>query len=131
MATVIPDLTPADLLGRFRGTITAAAPGYPEVLHLNLKDAAGDEWTFSTSYAEYSPSDPEFFLGKTVVDVDFERSGRLTMRFSDDSEFNVWPEPEEPDDDLATWHLITPEGQLALWFRPRDLWDISLGSDVA
>jgi hypothetical protein len=128
MATVIPDLSPADLLARFRGTIVDAAPGYPEVIHLHLKDASGEVWRFSTFYAEYSPSDPEFFLAKTVVDVDFERSGKLTMRFSDGSEFTVLPEPEGPDDDLTTWRLLTPD-DLALWFRPRGLWDLGLGSD--
>jgi hypothetical protein len=128
MAPVISDLSPSDLLGRFRGAIVNASPGYPEVIHLDLKDADGGEWTFSTFYAEYSPSDADFFLGKTVVDVDFEQSGRLTMRFSDDSEFNVLPEPEGPDDELTTWRLLTPDG-LALWFRPRGLWDLGLGSD--
>jgi hypothetical protein len=115
MASVIPDLSPTDVLGRFRGTVTDAARSYPEVIHITLKDADGGEWWFSTYYADYAPSDPEFFLGKTVVDVDFELSGRLTMRFSDDSEFNVLPEPEGPDD--------------ALWFRPRGRWDLGLGSD--
>jgi hypothetical protein len=128
MAAVIPDLSPADLLGRLRGTVIRAAPSYPEVIYLDIRDAEGGEWTFSTFYAEYSPSEPEFFLGKTVVDVDFELSGRLTMRFSDGSEFNVLPEPEGPDDELTTWRLLTPDG-LALWFRPRGLWDLGLGSD--
>ena len=130
MATVIPDLSPADLLGRFRGTIIDAAPGYPEVIHLELKDADGDEWSFSTWYAEFSPTDPELLLGKTVVDVDFERSGKLTMRFSDGSEFNVRPEPEGPDDKLSTWQLLTPGGRLSLDFRPRDRWTLGLGSEV-
>ncbi len=129
MVTVIPDLSPSDLLARFRGTITAAAPGYPEVIHLELRDADGGEWSFSTFYAEFAPSDPEFFLGKTVIDVDFERSGKLTMRFSDGSELNVLPEPEGPDDELTTWQLLTPDN-LALWFRPRGRWDLSLGSDI-
>jgi hypothetical protein len=130
MATVIPDLSPSDLLERFRGTIVDAAPGYPEVIHLELRDADGGEWSFSTSYAEYSPTDPEFFVEKTVVDVAFERSGKLTMRFSDGFEFNVLPEPEGPDDDLATWHLITPDN-LSLRFRPRGRWHLGLGSDVS
>jgi hypothetical protein len=128
MASVIPDLSPADLLARFRGTIIDAAPGYPEVIHLALKDATGGEWSFSTCYAEYSPSDPEFFFGKTVLDVDFERSGELTMQFSDGSEFRVLPEPEEPDDELPTWRLFTPDG-LVLRFRPRGHWDLVLSSD--
>jgi hypothetical protein len=129
MATVIPDLSPADLLSRLRGTIVDAALGYPEVVHLHVKDANGGEWSFSTCYAEYSPSDSEFFAGKTIIDIDFERSGKLTMRFSDDSEFNVLPEPEGPDDELSTWNLLTPDG-LFLRFRPRDRWELGLGSDV-
>ena len=36
--------------------------------------------------------------------------------------------PEEPDDDLPTWRLLTPDG-LALRFRPRGHWDLVLASD--
>jgi hypothetical protein len=129
MAIAIPNLSPADLLGRFRGTIVRAAPGYPEVIHLTLEDAKGDHWHFSTFYAEFSPSDPEFFPGKAVIDVDFKRSGRLTMQFADGSKFDVLPEPEEPDDELSTWDLSTPDG-LFLRFRPRGLWDLGLGSEI-
>jgi hypothetical protein len=129
MTTVIPDLSPRSLLGRFRGTIVEAAPGYPEVIHLHVKDAAGDEWSFSTCYAEYSPSDPEFFPGKTIIDVTARSSGKLVMRFADGSEFNVLPEPEEPDDELPTWRLFTPDG-LVLRFRPRGLWDLGRGTEL-
>ena len=129
MATVIPDLSPADLLGCLRGTIVDAAPGYPEVIHLNVEDGDGAVWGFSTWYAEFSPVDPEALLGKMVVDVGFERSGKLTMKFSDGSEFNVRSEPEGPDDELSTWQLLTPDG-LSLRFRPRDRWTLGLASDV-
>lgn len=129
MTTVIPDLSPTDLLSRFRGTIVDAAPGYPEVIHIRVKDGDGAVWRFSTWYAEFSPTDPELLLGNTVVEVDFERSGKLTMRFSDGDEFNVRPEPEGPDDELSTWSLLTPDG-LSLQFRPRDRWTLGLGSDV-
>jgi hypothetical protein len=129
MATVIPDLSPSDLLGRFRGTIIEAAPGYPEVIHLDLRDGDGGVWGFSTCYAEYSPSDPEFFPGKTVTNVMLDGSGKLTMEFSDSSEFSVLAEPEEPDDELATWKLFTPDG-LVLRFRPRGLWDLVSASDT-
>lgn len=128
MATVTPDLSPADLLNRFRGTIIHAAPGHPEVIILRVRDVDGGVWQFSTFYAEYLPSDPEFFLGKTIVDVEFERFGELRMRFSDDSEFEVRPEPEGRDDHLWTWHLLTPD-ELFLRFRPRGQWSISLSSD--
>lgn len=129
MTTVIPDLSPSDLLSRFRGTIIKAAPGYPEVLHLDLRDEDGAVWGFSTFYAEYSPSDPQFFLGKTVVDVALEPSGELVMRFADGSGFKVLPEPEEPDDELPSWRLFTPDG-LVLRFRPRGRWDLVPGSDL-
>jgi hypothetical protein len=128
MAIAIPNLTPEELLGRFRGTIVGAAPGYPEVLHLDLRDPAGDLWHFSTFYANFSPANPDFFPGKVVADVKLEVSGKVTMHFTDGSEFNVLPEPEGPDDELSTWHLLTPD-DLALWFRPRGLWDLGLGSD--
>jgi hypothetical protein len=123
MATVIPDLSPADLLSRFRGTVLDAAPGYPEIIILRLRDGEGGAWEFSTAYAEYSPSDPDFFVAKSIVDATLQHSGELTMRFSDGSEFKVLPEPEGPDDELPTWRLFTPEG-LVLRFRPRGRWDL-------
>jgi hypothetical protein len=129
MAIAIPNISPAELLSQIRGTVIRAAPGYPEVIHLGIEDAEGAAWGFSTSYAEFSPSDPDFFLGKIVVDIDFERSGKLKMIFADGSEFNVLPEPEEPDDELSTWNLITPDG-LSLRFRPRGLWTLRLASEV-
>lgn len=131
MVTVIPDLSPGDLLDRFRGTITGAAPGYPEVIHLDLRDAAGGDWSFSTFNAEYSPSDPDFFPGKTIVSVDLEASAKLTIGFSDGSNFKVSPGPPEPDDpgdDLAVWHLLTPDG-LVLSYMPDSQWELGLGSD--
>lgn len=131
MTTVALDLSPADLLDRFRGTIVGAAPGYPEVIHLRAEDADGDQWRFSTFHADYSPSDPTFFVGKTIADVTQESSGKLTMAFSDGTEFAVLPGPLEPDEsgaDLETWHLITPDG-LALWYGPRGRWQLSSASD--
>jgi hypothetical protein len=129
MAIAIPDISPAELLARIRGPIVRANPAYPEVIQLRIEDAEGAIWRFSTAYSDFSPSDPEFFLGKVVVDIESERSGKLTMRFSDGSEFNVLPEPEEPDDELSTWDLITPDG-LSLEFRPRGLWTLRLASEV-
>ncbi len=131
MATVIPDFSPLDLLGRFRGTIFRAAPGYPEVIHLNVRDRDGEIWRFSTFYAEYSPSDPDFFPGKTIVDIDLDPSGTSTIAFSDGSTMTIVPGklgPDEPGDDLETWNLITPDG-LSLWFGPRGRWQLKRASD--
>ena len=52
MATVIPDISPAELLGGFRGRILDAQRGYPEVIHIDLIDPAGAKWGFSTADAD-------------------------------------------------------------------------------
>jgi hypothetical protein len=132
MSTVIPDISPMDLLARFRGTVTAAAPGYPEVIHLDVRDGDGDEWTFSTFYARYSPEDPDALTGKVISDAALDQSGELAIGFSDGSGFVVTPIPLEPDeagDDLETWHLITPDG-LSLWYGPLGRWHLGLATDV-
>lgn len=126
MSTVVQNVSPADLLSRFRGQIIAADPGYPEVLLLKLRDDEGGEWWFSTLYAEYSPSDPEVFLGKTVVAADLRPSGNLTVDFSDGSRLEVRPIPLEPGDsgdDLETWNLIAPDG-LIVEYGPGERWTL-------
>jgi hypothetical protein len=131
MATVIPNLSPSDLLDRLRGTIIRAAPGYPDVIHLDVRDHFGAVWGFSTFNAEYSPSDPAFFPGKKIVTVELETSAELTIGFSDESKFEVSPGPPEPDDpgdDLAVWRLFTPDG-LVLSYMPTSRWELGLASD--
>jgi hypothetical protein len=126
-----PDISPSDLLSRIRGPVVHAAPGYPEVIHLEVRDAEGARWRFSTNYAEYAPSDPELLLEKTVVAVDLERSGKLIMGFSDGSTFAVLPiplDPQESGEYLETWNLITPDG-LSLWYGPRGRWLMRRASD--
>jgi hypothetical protein len=124
MATVVKDISPAELLSHFRGQVFSARPGYPEVLLLKVKDEAGGEWWFSTFYAEYSPSDPDVFLGKTIVAADVQPSGGLRVGFSDASRLDVKPiplEPGESGDDLETWNLISPDG-LVLDSGPGERW---------
>jgi hypothetical protein len=126
MAVVVPNTSPADLLGRFRGTIFDAAHGYPEVIMFQARDAEGRDWWFSTFDAEYSPTDPEVLLGKSIVGTDLDRSGKLAISFSDGSRFVVDPiplQPDEPDDDLENWHLFTPDG-LVLNYGPEGRWEI-------
>lgn len=133
MATVTSDISPFDLLARFRGRILRAAPGYPEVIHFDVEDADGGEWTFSTFYAEYSPDDPDVFTGKKIVGADQKASGTLTLTFSDGDVFVVTPgplEPGDPGDDLETWHMITPDG-LSLWYGPLGRWHLGKATDVS
>jgi hypothetical protein len=129
MPVVIPDISPADLLARFRGPVLDARPTYPERVHLEVKDVHGGKWSLATWDADYSPSDPEVLLGKTVVSADLEgRSGNLTIGFSDGSTFRVISDLYEPGDDVENWDLFTPEG-LVLVYGPGDRWKLARGSD--
>lgn len=127
MGSVTQDISPADLLSRFRGEIFSARPGYPEVLLLKVRDAECGEWWFSTFDAEFSPSDPEVFLGKTIVSADVQSSAKLVVGFSDGSQLEVAPVPLEPDerrDDLENWSLINPDG-IVLEYGPGEKWALT------
>jgi hypothetical protein len=132
MATVAPDISPTSLLDRFRGEVFSSRPGYPEVLLLKVRDGDGSEWWFSTFYATFSPSDPDVFLGKVVIATEVEPGADGTVHFSDGSRLEIHrfprePGDEEPDDDLETWSLITPEG-IVLDHGPGGKWTLdSLG----
>lgn len=131
MAIVIPDTSPADLLKGFRGHVTSSRAGYPDVLHIDIEDADGRVWWFSTFDAAYSPSEPERFIGKVVVDAALDiRSRELTIGFSDGSSLRVVPAPRtaaEPGD-LENWSLFTPDG-LVLNYGPGDHWVLKRASD--
>jgi hypothetical protein len=125
MAVVIPDITPEDLLGSFRGSIAEARPAYPETIQLRLIDSQGGEWWFVTWNADYSPTDPAELAGKEVVDAHLDReSGLLTIVFADDSRFLVTPRPQEMEgpDDPEYWQLFTPGELILNWGPCRRLW---------
>jgi hypothetical protein len=129
MSIVIPDISPTELLARLRGPITDARPAYPETIHLKLEDGRGGEWWLTTHDAYYSPSDPAALRGKTVVGVDLDdRSGNLTLAFSDGTAFKVLPCPQEADDDPANWKVFTPEG-VVLVYGPGGSWRFRRGTD--
>jgi hypothetical protein len=128
--TVIPDISPIELITRLRGQIFKADPAYPETIHFELRDADGGEWCLATQWADYVPSDPAEILGKIVDDAKLdERTGNLTFTFSDGSEFKVISRPqEEPGDDLEHWDLFTPEGLVLAW-GPDASWQLKRASD--
>src|SRR3954465_9576177 len=112
MVSVTPDISPTRLLDGFRGLIEDAHPAYPETIHLEVRDAAGNLWKFSTHDADYSPSDPDVFPGKTVVSADLVGPlGNLALGFSDGSDFRVTMEPQTAPDDPVNWRLYTPDGR--------------------
>jgi hypothetical protein len=131
MAVLIPDISAADLLSRFRGRIVSSKPGYPEVLLLSVIDADGGEWGFMTFDADFSPSDPDVFLDKTIISAEVAPSNTLTIGFSDGSQLTVSPRelaPGEEDDDLENWFLMTPKNQ-ALDFGPAGIWRLGRGDE--
>jgi hypothetical protein len=132
MAVVIPDIKPTELLARFRGRVTSARPAYPDVLHLDVIDAAGGVWSFGTFEADYVPKDPDAFVDKSVVDADLDVPvGRLAIRFSDGSELNVVPfalKPDEVDEFYESWNLFTPDG-FVLNYGPGDRWVLKRATD--
>jgi hypothetical protein len=125
----IPDTSPTDLLAALKGQVIESDPGYPEVLHLTVKDPNGDEWGFSTFDSEWSPSDPELFRGKTVTRADLDTiTGKLTIGFSDRSTLTVVPIPDVEDDDLENWQIFTPDG-FVLNYGPGHRWRLKRASD--
>ncbi|MFT3865618.1 MAG: hypothetical protein QM729_15225 [Solirubrobacterales bacterium] len=132
MTIAISDTSPTEILSRFQGTVTSSRPAYPEVLHLHVTDADGGEWCFATFEADYVPTDPAAFLGKTVVGTDLRAaSAGLTINFSDGSDLKVVPfslRPDEIDDDYESWKLFTPEG-LVLKYGPGSHWLLKRASD--
>jgi hypothetical protein len=130
MSVVISDISPAEVLGRLRGRIIDVHPGYPETIHLQLIDAHGGEWYFSTHDADYSPPDPDVLSGQTIVSVDqVGPLGNLTIGFSDGSYFRVLVEPQEREDDPVNWRLYTPEGLVLVW-GPGINWRLKRTSDL-
>jgi hypothetical protein len=129
MATVIPDISPIDLLGRVRGMVEDARPAYPETIHLEIRDTSGGRWRFGTKDAHYAPEDPDLLRGKTVVDVDLEGPlGNLTFGFSDGTSFRVWMDPPDTTNDPGNWMLLTPDELFLLW-GPVGKWSLTRGSD--
>lgn len=118
------DASPLNVVRAMRGEIVAARIAHPDVLHLEVEDAAGGLWRLATQDAEWRPADPVLLLGRTVVDARIdEESGGLHCDLSDGSALDVRPARGEAGDDPPSWELITPAG-VALEFGPGVRWQI-------
>ncbi len=125
MAAVALDASPANVLHSMRGEIVAARLAYPEVLHLDIRDASGELWRLATQDAEWTQSDPAELVGHAIEDAEIdERSGELRCRLSSGAVFDVKPAAQEASDDPPNWELITPGG-VVLEFGPGVRWQIS------
>jgi hypothetical protein len=98
--------------------------GYPEVLHLNIRDSAGDHWHLATQDAEWSPADPAGLVGQIINSTEIdEKSGELRCELADGSVFSVLPAEQEADDDPPNWELLAPGG-VFLEYGPGPRWQI-------
>jgi len=125
MATAVTlDTSPLNVLRSMRGSIVGARIAYPEVLHVEIKDSAGELWRLATQDAEWSPPDPLELVGRSVKDADIdEKTGELRCQLSGDLLLDVKPTAREAEDDPPNWELITPGG-IVLEFGPGVRWQI-------
>jgi hypothetical protein len=131
MATVVDlDASPVNVLRSMRGSIVDAKKAYPDVLHVEIRDPAGELWRLATQDAEWSPADPPELVGQAIEDAEIdEDSGELRCKLSGGSVLDVRPgSVHEADDDPPNWELITPGGVL-LEFGPGVRWQIG-GADA-
>ena len=130
MATVVTlDASPLNVLRSLRGKIVDARVAYPEVLHVEVRDARGDLWRLSTQDAQWLPSDPAKLVGRSIEDANIdEGSGELRCGLSDGTVMSVKPAAVESKDDPPNWELLSPAG-IVLEFGPGVRWQIS-GTDV-
>jgi hypothetical protein len=125
MATAVAlDASPLNVLRSMRGQIVDARIAYPEVLHVEVKDSAGELWRLATQDAEWSPADPAGLVGRSVDDADIDaETGGLRCKLSDGSLLDVKPADREAEDGPPNWELITPGG-VVLEFGPGVRWQI-------
>jgi len=128
MAIVSSDTSPALLLDRFRGPVTNTRPLYPGRIGIEVTDTQGDTWRLVTCDAEYSPSDHESLIGRTVVKTDLEVDGKVVVGFSDGSNFTATPIPDDEEDDIENWSLFMPDRQV-LVFGPKGRWRVCSVND--
>ena len=122
--SVALDTSPITILRSLRGRIVDARIAYPEVLHVEVRDEAGELWRFATQDAEFSPSDPARLVGQVLERAEVDPvTAALRCRLSDGSQLLVTPGPEEAADDPPNWELITPD-HLTLEFGPGLRWQI-------
>jgi hypothetical protein len=110
---------------RCGGEIIDARIAYPDVLHVEGRDAHGNLWRLATQDAEWSPSDPAQLAGRSINDAEIdESSGDLRCSLSDGSVLDVKPAAGEAEDDPPCWEVISPAG-VVLEFGPGVRWQIS------
>lgn len=126
MATAVAlDTSPLNVLRQMRGSIVDARIAYPEVLHVEIRDARGGVWRLATQDAEWSATDPARLIGHSIESADIDdATGELRCTLSDDSVLAIKPTTIAAEDDPPNWELIGPSG-IVLEFGPGVRWQIS------
>jgi hypothetical protein len=125
MSTVIPDISPSDLLGRFRGTVSDAHNPSSSRVRLDVRDGAGGKWHLVSWEASYVSSETGRLEGKVIVEVGLDPASEvLTVGFSDNSQLTLTPQREPAEEAIEDWELFTPDG-LVLAYGPRGHWQLS------
>ena len=123
MATVTAqEASLSGVLGSVRGEIVDARLGYPDVLHLEIRDR--DLWRFATQDADWSSDSPADLVGQDMEKADVGDRGELRCQLSGGSVLVVTPPNRKSDDDPPHWELITPGGVM-LEFGSGVRWRIS------
>lgn len=91
MATAVAlDSSPANVLRSMHGAIIDARLGYPDVLHVEIKDSAGETWQLATQDADRTPTDPREPVGQSVEDARIDEA-ELGADYSRRGPPGVWP----------------------------------------
>jgi hypothetical protein len=129
MSAVALDTTPVDLLARFRGQVVATRLPHSKRVYLEISDAGGETWRLVGWEATQSANERGDREGKTVLGATVEdRSGELTVSFSDRSTLTLTPVGDESEDAIEHWEIFTPEG-LILAYGPRGRWLLGRADD--
>ena len=131
VTSVALETSPSTILRSLRGRIVDARIAYPQVLHVEVRDEAGELWRFATQDAEFTPADPARLAGHVLEEAKIDPiTVELRCRLSDDSQLVVVPAAEEAADDPPNWELITPD-HLTLEFGPGLRWQVSAADTAA
>lgn len=105
-----------------------ARVAYPEVLHVEVRDAKGGLWRLATQAASWTPEDPGALVGRTVehalIRVPTEE---LLVALTGQLVLKVTPPPLEELDEQPNWELHSPDGRV-LEFGPGIRWQIGLAT---
>lgn len=131
MSAVFVDASPISILQGMRGRIVAAQIAYPDVLHVEIRDAAGAVWRLATQSAGFCPADPGKLINRIVTDAALDPStGALRCTLDDGTSFAVLPPGEAAQDDPPSWELLVGSS-LLLEFGPGLRWQIAQAPDAA